>query len=228
MQTEHPLIVLFDIDGTLLTVDSNFTRPLLRQILNALEINYPNMETDAFSGRTDFDILNSFLKNHDYDTDLYEKLKSIYRKKFISLLNKKHIHNISDTHNAIQFLHDKGCYLGLLTGNFQDVAAAKLKIGGYDYDFNFGVYGEFHKDRNELPKMALDFVRKQFKTEPMPEKFVIIGDTTRDIECAKNSGMKAVAVATGKIPKDVLAGYHPDLLLDNLAQPEKWFKKLFP
>lgn len=226
MHTQHPHVVLFDIDGTLLTVDSNFTRPLLRRILNDLNIFYPEMETDAFSGRTDFDILNSFLKNHNYDSKLYESLKHAYKTEFISLIEEKYIHKIPFTNQALQYFHSNGYYIGLLTGNFPDVAKAKLKAAGIDYDFKFGAYGEFHKNRNELPLIALEHIKTTFITSPKPENFIIIGDTTRDIECAKSAGMKSVAVATGKINYEMLKSHQPDLLLKTLENPQDWLPKL--
>ena len=42
----HPWIILFDIDGTLLTMDRTFNRPLLRSIIDELDIDYPQMEKD--------------------------------------------------------------------------------------------------------------------------------------------------------------------------------------
>ena len=78
MNIKHPWVILFDIDGTLLTVDRKFNRPLIRSILNDLNINYPDMEKEGFSGRTDHDILSSFLIHHDFDENLYQELKSEY------------------------------------------------------------------------------------------------------------------------------------------------------
>lgn len=44
----HPWIILFDIDGTLLSVDSTFNRTHLRRILDELGIDYPDMEKILF------------------------------------------------------------------------------------------------------------------------------------------------------------------------------------
>ncbi len=74
--------------------------------------------------------------------------------------------------------------------------------------------------------IALDTVLKNLGIEPDPTKFVIIGDTPRDIECAQYAGMKSVAVTTGKFSKEELSSSNPDLVLENLASPELWFKEL--
>tara|TARA_R110002096_G_scaffold303080_11_gene498109 strand:- start:13984 stop:14670 length:687 start_codon:yes stop_codon:yes gene_type:complete len=226
LNSVHPLVILFDIDGTLLTVDSNFNRPLIRGILDDLNINYPNMESDPFSGRTDHDILTSFLANHNFDEALYQELKSVYLERITTRIQKEHVFRQPHIDNAISFFDDLGSYMGLLTGNYPSAATAKLKAADIHFDFNFGAFGEFDTDRNQLPMIALDTVRKNLGVEPDPTKFIIIGDTPRDIECAQYAGMKSVAVTTGKFSNEELSACKPDLVLENLENPELWFKEL--
>jgi phosphoglycolate phosphatase len=49
---------------------------------------------------------------------------------------------------------------------------------------------------------------------------VVVGDTERDIACARAAGAKVVAVATGARPRAHLAALEPDLLLDDLSDTE--------
>lgn len=226
MSNKHPFIILFDIDGTLLTVDRNFNRPLLRRIIDDLEINYPSMESDPFSGRTDYDIITSFLVNHNFDEDLYKKFKTIYLERLNDEIKSEHVlrHNFID--EALSFFDNEKFINGLLTGNYPSAAYKKLEAASIEFDFKFGAFGEFHKDRNMLPKLALQTIGDQLGIEPDPSLFIIIGDTLRDIECAKANGMKCVAVATGKFSSEQLAKYDPDLVIQNLSKPEEWFAKL--
>lgn len=222
----HPWVILFDIDGTLLTVDRNFNRPLLRTILDDLKIDYPNMEKEGFSGRTDHDILTSFLVNHGFDESLYKELKAVYIDRITTQIKNEHVFRQPYIDEVLAYFDKIGSYMGLLTGNYPTVATAKLKVASIHYKFSFGAFGEFDKDRNQLPMLAIETVRQNLGIEPDPKKFVIIGDTPRDIECAKYAGMKSVAVTTGRFSKEELAPKSPDLLLENLAKPEIWFKKL--
>ena len=218
--------MLFDIDGTLLTVDRNFNRPLLRSIIDDLNINYPDMESDPFSGRTDYDIITSFLVNHDMEEELYETFKKVYLERISNEINEKHVLRHNHIDEAIEYFNQPGYITGLLTGNFPSAAIVKLKAADIHHDFAFGAFGEFHKDRNMLPQLALISVKDMLKIEPDPSRFVIIGDTPRDIECAKSAGMKCVAVTTGKFDANQLAEFEPDLIIDSLANPEIWFNKL--
>lgn len=222
----HPWIILFDIDGTMLTVDRSFNRAMLRELLNEHNIDYPQMEQDAFSGRTDHDIFTSFLVNHDYDQTLYQTFKLAYLRELELKLNEDLVYRHNYVDEAINFFYNGDFVRGLLTGNYPEAAQLKLNAGRIDYDFTIGAFGEKDKDRNMLPFIAIEQVRKKIGINPDPSRFVIIGDTPRDIQCAKYAGMKCVSVTTGKYGRDELAMYNPDLIINDLSEPEVWFSEL--
>ncbi|MEQ9265473.1 MAG: HAD hydrolase-like protein [Balneolaceae bacterium] len=226
MSELHPWIILFDIDGTLLTVDRNFNRPLLRSIIDDLGIDYPDMESDPFSGRTDYDIVTSFLVNHDFDEALYHKFKNVYLERLAEEIEEHHVLRHNHVDEAIGFFSKPGFITGLLTGNYPDAAIIKLKTANILYEFEFGAFGEFHKDRNMLPQLALTSIKEMLEVEPDPSRFIIIGDTPRDIICAKSAGMKCVAVTTGKFTAEELSELNPDLVINDLSNPENWFAEL--
>ena len=226
MSLIHPWIILFDIDGTLLTVDRNFNRPLLRSIIDELDINYPDMESDPFSGRTDYDIITSFLVNHDFNEKLYQEFKKVYLERLEKEINENHVLRHNHIDEAIEFFSRPGFITGLLTGNYPDAAIVKLKVANIHHEFSFGAFGEFHKDRNMLPQLAITSIKEMLEIEPDPSKFIIIGDTPRDIICAKSAGMRCVSVTTGKFSAEELLVHEPDLIIKDLSNPEKWFGEL--
>ncbi|MEM8600206.1 MAG: HAD hydrolase-like protein, partial [Bacteroidota bacterium] len=59
-----------------------------------------------------------------------------------------------------------------------------------------------------------------------PEEVVVIGDTPRDIACARHFGARAIAVATGRINADSLAEHAPDALLHDLRDPDAFWAAL--
>jgi phosphoglycolate phosphatase-like HAD superfamily hydrolase len=224
----HPWIILFDIDGTLLSVDSKYNKSHLRRILDELEIHYPDMESDSFSGRTDHDIFTSFLVNHDFDEDLYKQYKSRYLEYMqnVLLTKKEYVTRLDHIDEALDFFFEGDFICGLLTGNYPKAARIKLKAADIDRDFTFGAFGEFEKDRNMLPQVAIDEVQKRYEFSPDPSRFIVLGDTPRDVICAKRAGMKCVAVTTGKYNHAELSEHNPDLVIDSLANPEQWFSKV--
>lgn len=223
---QHPWVILFDIDGTLLTVDSSFNRPLLRSIVSGLGINYTGVETDSFSGRTDHDILSSFLESHGADQSLYQQLKQTYLERLATELQTKHIIRHHFVDEAIAFFSSDDFVPGLLTGNFPSAANIKLNAANIRIDYKIGAFGEVHKDRNMLPQLALSKFEQLYDIEANPRKFIVIGDTPRDILCAQSAGMWVVAVTTGSFNRDELAEYNPDLIIDSLKDPELWFQEL--
>ena len=49
-----------------------------------------------------------------------------------------------------------------------------------------------------------------------PDAVVVIGDTPEDIRCARSSGVRSVAVASGRYTRAELAEHSPDHLFDSL------------
>ena len=96
-------------------------------------------------------------------------------------------------------------FLGLLTGNFAD--AAEVKLAHFDLwrYFRCGAFGEDAHDRNHLVPVALDRARGRGLPDHVDaRRTVVIGDTPRDIACARAHGARVVAVATGEYPVDAL------------------------
>ncbi|PSB03825.1 HAD family hydrolase, partial [Merismopedia glauca] len=51
-----------------------------------------------------------------------------------------------------------------------------------------------------------------------PAKVIYVGDETRDIEAARKSKIKAIAVCWGFNFREILAKYKPDFLIDRPSQ----------
>jgi phosphoglycolate phosphatase-like HAD superfamily hydrolase len=91
-----------------------------------------------------------------------------------------------------------GVTVALLTGNFEAVARVKLERAGIGRYFaaHQGAFGSDSEDRTTLPAIARR--RAGARGRPYPrEQTVVIGDTPRDIVCARADDVLAVGVATG-------------------------------
>ena len=92
--------------------------------------------------------------------------------------------------------------LSLVTGNLEPIARVKLAragIGDY-FEPGQGGFGSDHLDRSELPAIARD------RAGGWPRgRTVVIGDTPRDIACARADGVRVAAVATGPFAIEALA-----------------------
>ncbi len=90
----------------------------------------------------------------------------------------------------------------LVTGNFERVARRKLAAAGIGHHFpeGQGGFGSDAEARAELPPVA----RERAGGWPR-ERTVVIGDTPRDIACARADGVRVVGIATGPYPPEALA-----------------------
>jgi phosphoglycolate phosphatase len=94
--------------------------------------------------------------------------------------------------------------LSLVTGNLEPVARLKLARAGIGHHFPAGQggFGSDHESRAELPPVA----RARASDPPWPrERTVVIGDTPRDIACARADGVRVAAVGTGPFAVEALA-----------------------
>jgi phosphoglycolate phosphatase-like HAD superfamily hydrolase len=94
--------------------------------------------------------------------------------------------------------------LSLVTGNLEPIARIKLDRAGLGRHFPAGQggFGSDHESRAELPPIA----RTRASDPPWPrERTIVIGDTPRDIACARADGVRVAAVGTGPFGVEALA-----------------------
>jgi phosphoglycolate phosphatase-like HAD superfamily hydrolase len=96
--------------------------------------------------------------------------------------------------------------LSLVTGNFEPVARLKLRHAGLGHYFpqGQGAFGSDSEDRAALPHIARKRAGQAGVAFPHAQT-VLIGDTPRDIACARADGVRCLAVATGPFGADELA-----------------------
>jgi phosphoglycolate phosphatase len=82
----------------------------------------------------------------------------------------------------------------LVTGNLEPIARMKLRAAGIGHHFarGQGGFGSDAEDRAELPGIA-----RARAGNHAPQDTIVIGDTPRDIACARADGVRVIAVATG-------------------------------
>ena len=104
--------------------------------------------------------------------------------------------------------------LSLVTGNLEPIARIKLRAAGLGAFFASGQggFGSDHEDRSELPAIARARAGDGHG-EPHPRaRTWVVGDTPRDILCARADGVRCLAVSTGPFPASALRG--ADAVLD--------------
>jgi phosphoglycolate phosphatase-like HAD superfamily hydrolase len=218
--TPHRVLLLFDIDGTLLTTGGVARRAFAAAVRDVFGVE-DDLGGVEFAGRTEPLIVGDILERRSLrfrdgeEARFWDRLVAHMERQFVPPLGRL-LPGVPAVLDAVQA--EPGFATGLLTGNLSRVARVKLARFGLGSRFDFGAFGEEAPDRNALAQLAARRARERFGLSP--ERIVVIGDTHRDVECARAAGAHAVAVATGGQSADELASHAPDLLLADLSDPE--------
>ena len=93
-------------------------------------------------------------------------------------------------------LEHSGIVLGLVTGNLEQIARAKLKKVGIDRFFRVGGFGSDHINRTNLVKIAIQRAEVQFDFGNHRRVFHF-GDAPQDMRAGREAGVVPIGVATG-------------------------------
>ena len=215
-------ILLFDIDGTLIDSGGAGRRALDMAFREVCSIDNA-LEGHALAGKTDPQILREALQINKipYTDTLAGRLMVSYidnLKKQIITTEKSLKPGVASLLLALSNNTHK--HMGLLTGNIAEGARIKLEpLGIYDY-FSFGAYGSDEEDRDSLLPYAQKRYTKITGRAASGEQFVVIGDTPRDVDCARPYGAMSIAVATGFHTEEELRAAGADVVLSDLTDTE--------
>ena len=214
-------LVLFDIDGTLLSAG----RAARESVLSALSEVYgwraANGHSHDFSGKTDPQIVRELVEadvGREKCDELLERALERYLEEFSRRLSPQAVVTKPGAVALVSSLTSlPNVTLGLLTGNLERGARMKLEPPGLNPHFPFGAFGSDSEDRYRLPAIALERARARSGRTFSGKEIVIVGDSVHDILCGRSLGVRSVAVASGPTPAASLASREPDALLESFA-----------
>jgi len=209
-------LIVFDWDGTVM--DS--TAIIASSIQAACrDLNLPIPDDDTARHVIGLGLMQAL--RHavpDAPENLYEPLVTRYRHHFLS--RNDSIPLFDQARETIMELYAAGYKLAVATGknrNGLDHALESTCMGGY-----------FHATRTAdrtfskpHPAMLLELISE---LDVSPERTLMIGDTTHDLQMAINAGVDAVGVTHGAHPEDQLRELKPVALLNDFVELRAWFK----
>lgn len=225
------LILLFDIDGTLLSVERkgfNLVTEAMR-IVFGTEMKLPHV---SFSGKTDWQIYIETMEHHQISKDIYEDKWNKFKEEYTGLFLKSITETDLLIHNGgeklLSAFHQNDSVINaLLTGNIKTLAYYKLKLAGLDHFFEFGAFGDDHWKREELGKIAVERTSSVLKINPEKVKFIVIGDTPRDIDVAKEIKAISIVVTTGRFNEAELKIHGADFVINDLNDAKEIIEHYF-
>jgi len=215
-------LVLFDIDGTLLSTNGAAGRAFADALIEVFGTTGP-LESTSFAGKTDPQIAYELLAGAGLTRAQVAPLLGDLWRGYVARLDAALREVEVEVYPGVVELLDlvarraDEAIMGLLTGNIMEGARSKLDASGIGFErFRVGVFGSDDEDRNALPAIAARRARDLVGTDYRGEDMVIVGDTPADIACGRAFGACTVAVATGTYPREALQACAPDHLFDTL------------
>jgi phosphoglycolate phosphatase len=215
-------LFLFDLDGTLLTTDGAGRAALRLASADVFGVA-EDLSNIAIAGNTDSRIGREILIKHGIPVNetTLNRLLGAYLARLADQLKASPGRILPGVIQMLDRVIRAEVGVGLLTGNLRRGADLKLGAHGVKRFFEFGAFGDDDFDRNKLGPIALERAQAWYKTGFAPDDVFVIGDTPRDVACARAFGARAVAVATGQYSSEELAATQPDFLFADLSDVEK-------
>ena len=200
-------LIIFDLDGTLInSLDE------IKYIFNSVITNY-NIDKKGTSfykkniGNGIEDLLNKCLPS-DHSLD-YNKILSDIRESYNTNVNK-YATVFGGIGKVLDTLVKKNITISVITNKPHIFAVESVKFHFRDYDIDVIGAGDKFKRK---PDPASSFYMLQ-KHNVNQEEAIFVGDSTVDIQTAKNAKITSIGVLWGLGTKDQLEEQKPDYLIE--------------
>ncbi|MGD2115669.1 MAG: HAD family hydrolase [Acidobacteriota bacterium] len=217
-------LILFDVDGTLIRCGPQ-VRPIFAGAMVEVFGTAGDLDHYDFSGKTDQQIVLELLGTAGLPREDVLAALPRMRNRYLEALDERLdrdrmevLPGIEELLTELAALSSRGdVALGLLTGNWRRGARIKLGRFGLDRHFPFGAFADDAVDRNDLPPIALERASAAMGRRFAPEDALIVGDSARDVECARVHGLQVLAVTTGWTSAERLRRAGADRVVESLA-----------
>jgi len=216
-------LVLFDIDGTLLT-SAGLGRSSMRHALEDV-FGSPGHEGYRYDGKTDKQIVREVMRLEGHSDETIDERMSDLMSRYVGGLDHRiasgkfdvrPLPGVVDLLDALE--KETDVIIGLLTGNIFEGARRKLAAAGLSIDrFKVNAFGSDHEHRPSLPAIAQQRASDALGVEVERGRMIVVGDTPADIACGRDLGAKAIAVATGYYSVDELKAHEPYAVFEDLS-----------
>ena len=213
--------VLWDIDGTLLQSGGVAAQAFLDAVAEVTGVR-PTPERRDYGGRLDTEIADMLLAavgaRASQVAGVLEALERLVVERLDDLRAQTRAY--PGVEAVVAKLAGAGVRQTVVTGNLAAIARHKLEAGGLipPIEPEFGGYGDSAPDRAAVARVALDGLAAAGWQPDLGEVW-IVGDTPRDLACARAVGVRCALVATGRRTFGELAGLGADIALPDLSDP---------
>ncbi|MGQ0560300.1 MAG: HAD family hydrolase [Gemmatimonadota bacterium] len=227
-------LLLFDIDGTLLSTEGAARRAFHRALIQVYGTAGP-IDYHPFNGKTDPQIARELMALAGFDAARVDVgLPTLWAAYLSGLEHELHATEyrtrvypgVRELLSALSRREE--VILALLTGNLARGAELKLASAGLRDYFAFGAFGSDCEQRPGLPRVALQRALEVTGRRFSGRDIVVIGDTPHDILCGEALGVFTVGVTTGGHGREELVAVGADVVFDDFGDTEAVLRVLLP
>jgi phosphoglycolate phosphatase len=207
------MLLLFDIDGTLLLKAAEWHRAALFEALSQVYgFDTVSGTPVPTAGRTDTAIARDIARESGLEVGAFDERLAEFQTQCAAAFGRLCPPSLA-THVGVgirealdELNKEPNTRLSLLTGNYEPIARLKLERAGIGRYFarGEGAFGSDSEHRDLLGPIARARAGSAGVSYPR-ERTVVIGDTPLDIACARADGLGVIAIATGPHPAVDLA-----------------------
>ncbi len=210
-------LIVFDWDGTLFDSTALIVRAI-QATCRALGAPVPSDEAAAHViGLGLQDALQHAVP--DLPVDLYPELGRRYRQHYFA--SHDQVTLFAGVPELLAGLRERNHWLAVATGKSRhglDEALRISALGGL-----FDATRTADETRSKPHPQMLQELMREFGTDP--ERTLMIGDTTHDLQLAANAGTDAVAVAYGAHPPEQLGDLRPLTIAHSVPELQDWLAR---
>jgi phosphoglycolate phosphatase-like HAD superfamily hydrolase len=223
-------LVLFDIDKTLIDRSECHHQAFIHAFKKVYGID-TSVEVINYHGKTDPQIMHEVLLAEG----LNENDICPYKNDFLDCLSKYFVANVKydkikvmdGAVALLKALENEKVLLGLLTGNIETIAYAKLNHVGLGHYFKLGGFGSDSYYRPNLVLKAIQRAENDFGFVNNKNNIFVAGDTPLDVAAGLKAGILTIGVASGEYSKDELINSGAHFVLDNLKNKNEFLDIIF-
>jgi len=195
------LLVLFDLDGTVLTFEGPSPGPGRTALDRAMRELYAlEHATDGLrvAGGTDRALARAMIARiGSADDDAIERVIASYVRHLAAVLETRRYQPVGDVAPAVEALRRRGAVVGVATGNVRAGARLKLASAGIatTFDLALGGFGCDAEPRAEIVRIAAERCATSVGQDVAGTRVVVVGDTEHDVRAGRAIGARVVGVA---------------------------------
>jgi pyrophosphatase PpaX len=205
--------VLFDLDGTL-TDSLALIKLTYFRVFQYLDLPWGNGEVMQWVGLPLKDISAHFAgERSDQFLELYQN--------YYFQDHDAHTSLFPETLELLEYLQEKGFYLGIVTSKRRPITIKTLRLTGMESLIDVVITAQDVKKHKPEPEPVLKALTL---LQVKPQDAIFVGDSIFDMLSGKRAGVKTGGVTWGMASREELSEIQPDLLLNTWQDLTKWLK----